>query len=94
MTIAEYRLRMDVAVLKHIDDLNLLAHQALFNRIAQSTDSKGKYVAKTVKDIFDADKAASAVSAAQKKTQYKELLKIAQRVKEYHAQKGVEADGQ
>lgn len=88
MTIAEYRLRMDVALLKHIDDLNLLAHHALFSRIAQSTDSKGKYVAKSVKDIFDADKAVIAMDSKRNTAQYRELFDIAKRLKEYREQEG------
>lgn len=89
MTLYEYEIRMQVAELKQLDNLNNIHMQAMANQSAKATDKSGKPKYRTYKDFFDFDKQQREINArytGEKKElteKKKAVIDFAKRFKEY-----------
>jgi|LSQX01.1.fsa_nt_gb hypothetical protein len=90
MTADEYELRINAKMLRRADRLAEHAQAALFNRVAQSVDKSGKrYVAKTVKDIYNIEQIEEQLYTKVDRSKYRDLIDIAKRLSVYRRVKNV-----
>ena len=92
MRIREFRLRLKGATLRQLDRLRELSDLAILIRAAQAADSKGRYIVKTSKDLFDAEKQINRILGTREAVDA-ELFEIHERLLEYQKMKGA-SDGE
>jgi hypothetical protein len=85
---------MRAAMLKRIDQLEILSHHALMIRAAQVTDKHGRFRIRDAKQLFNAEEIAQKIINPDKQTQkYGDLIVIAKRLEEFRLLKGGGAHG-